>query len=49
MGEQEGAVSNSNIFDIKSHNRREKRMRVGHREHTAWIIAVEEANLVTNQ
>lgn len=48
MGEQEGAVSNSNIFDIKSH-KREKRMRVGHREHTAWIIAVEEANLVTNQ
>lgn len=38
MGEQKEAVSNSNIFDKKSHNKREKRMRVGLREHTAWLI-----------
>lgn len=33
-------MPNSNIFDIKSHNKREKRMRVECREHTAWIKQV---------
>lgn len=49
MGEQKEAVSNSNIFDIKCHNKRKKKMRVGCRELTVCIIAGKEANPVTKQ
>lgn len=49
MGEQNEVVSNNNIFDIKSHNKRKKRMRVECRELTVCIIAGEEANPVIKQ
>lgn len=47
MGEQKEAVSNSNIFDVKS-QKREKRMRVGCKGVHCLNKAGEEANPVTN-